>query len=227
MVAIPRTVEERLARMTPHGELMLSAYTESPELGQLAVSYVLKHYGEPKDRLRLAEQPPTPLQERILGYMSQGMSAMEEVERRGIGFDSVRLGRARIAMRLGVRGSLASVRSVIENYENVIAWRRPEEPYTPGTIDPFNHLIFDCMSRGVEKRRIRRLLGAGSVHSVVGPVADALGIDRKRGMLAVVRMYEIGAFTRGLVHGLDHEDYAGARKRFDHQLGPNSPLPRQ
>jgi len=214
----------------PHGEFMARAYQESYTLGQLAVSYVVEHYGVRRNGFRTADAPTVPeSQEMCLAYIAAGLTPDEEAKEWETSLATVRNRRCLLMNTLQVGSVLAAVRIGIE-YSLVTVVPPPEpKPADFPDLLPYDLVGFDLSTRDVKGREIKQLMGgaASTTSDARAPrIANALGLSREQKELAIVGLYNLGVFRQGLGLLPSLAEHPQIVRRFDRQLGRNRPFER-
>lgn len=210
-------------RPEPHGLLIAESYQQAFAVGQLAASYVIRHYlgGSVGFRERIA--PPSEHHKQILSFLVQGLTAGEEALERGVTPKTAANQRALVYGDLRVSGQLPAARRAIEEGLVIVA-ARPQ--LQSPTFDTFDLAVFDLYTRGLTERQVGRLTGERprDIQSRVARFISDLAVPRHRRTLAVTRMYELGVFQPplGLISTLT--SFPHVIEEFDQKLGRNQPF---
>lgn len=211
-------------RIEDHGRFMAEAYEVSPDVGQLAVSYVIRHYCNGANGSLL---PKVPLDQDDIDAalrLKEDLSLTEEARQFKLNYSTVAVRRRAFYRKAGIpgriSGRLTSVRLAVEN--DILSVRATGEGSLPEGCSSYDIAMYDLVARGIEMKRVCRLVGGNyqsAVIAVLPRVVSALGLEPHRRALSVLEMYERGIFKKGLIRRLD--DFPDTVKMFDQQLGPN------
>jgi len=201
-------------------------------MGQLAVSYVLTHYGAHRDRAYLdgfseAQSPKIfPAQLWELMNIAAGLTVNEEAKRQRTTPAMISTEHCRVFRALNVPGKpLAAVRLGMEH--RLLSAARPQGPAPSLELHPYDLVAFDLYTRGLTGKEIGQFMG-GSMNmtsrSRLPRILRTLGVSEERKALAVGKMYELDVFTVGLALLPNLADHSSVVEKCDQLLGREQPF---
>lgn len=213
--------------LEPHGDFLVAAYETDYNLGQLAVSYVLRYYYDGPGGFRKAPEVVAGQELWLLGMLARDDYATAEQA------DELEVAPALLLLRLEERMGvgrryrprlLSAVRLGIE--EGLVPFT-PSTERRPAPLFPYDLAMFDLLSRNMTEKETARLLG-GSNTGISGRylprLLHTLGVEHSRRGRAVLRMYELGIFQRGFAYVSKLAEYPQAVRTFDELLGRDRPF---